>query len=196
MHSPKASIQGSSHPSHRPITAPSLTSPSPRPVRRYARARLTLPTASAHSAAVRAVRALSGSRTTATTPHAVSQAVVAPSRRLGSRCATASTLPAHPSSAYTGMAVSVAAVVPIRLPHQAHKRHRARASSPCGAVPRRPGCLSVGYSSEAGGSEASESGSVVLPVLAVAPSAASSEVTAAERAPASDLSSSLRGSCT
>jgi len=56
--------------------------------------------------------------------------------------------------------------------------------------------LSVGYSSEAGGSEASESGSVVLSALTVVPSAVSSEAAVSERAPASDLSSSLRGSCT
>lgn len=56
--------------------------------------------------------------------------------------------------------------------------------------------MSVGYSREAEGSEASESGSVVLPALTVVPSAVSSDVAVSERAPASDLSSSLRGSCT
>ncbi|ERH15618.1 hypothetical protein HMPREF1549_03112 [Actinomyces johnsonii F0510] len=91
---------------------------------------------------------------------------------MGSRCATASTLPAHPSSAYTGMAVSVAVVLPIRDPHQAQKRHSASASSPCGAVLRRPGCFSLGHSGETGGADAvSAAGSLLSAVPDAAPSA-------------------------
>ncbi len=115
------SVQDRTTSARRPITAASLTSPQPQPVRpscqRYHR----------QCTKVSAVRALPGSGATAITPHAASCRM--PSRRLSSRCHGVAYWRSR--AARTGMAVR--RWCSSGLPHQRQQEAQSRASG--GAVP-------------------------------------------------------------